>query len=173
MVMNRLETGRLVLRTFRAADGDAYAGLWADGDTVRHLPGGTTLATRPEEVAKWAIRAFQDHWAERGYGPFAVTERDSGILLGHCGLRFLNQRRETEIIFMIDRRWRGRGLATEAAQACLGDGFTRLRLDRIIGMIDPGNTAAAAVLRRCGMEAAGGTLFNGHKVHLFERWRAG
>ena len=48
------------------------------------------------------------------------------------------------------RSW-GRGLATEAARIALRDAFERLRLDRIISIARPANTASTRIMEKLGL----------------------
>src|SRR5690348_12245899 len=46
----------------------------------------------------------------------------------------------------------GRGLATEAARTALRDAFERARLDRIISVARPANTASIRIIEKLGLK---------------------
>jgi RimJ/RimL family protein N-acetyltransferase len=56
-----------------------------------------------------------------------------------------------EIGWRLDPAYWGRGLATEAADAVLRDGFERLGLGRIISIIHRDNTASRRVAEKIGL----------------------
>jgi ribosomal-protein-alanine N-acetyltransferase len=80
-----------------------------------------------------------------------VCDGDTEELIGHCGLLYLDEIAETEVVYALGRRYWGRGLATEAAGAALEFGFTRTRLERIIALAVPANIASRRVMEHLGM----------------------
>lgn len=151
-----LLTPRLRLRPFRAEDAAAYARLRADPEVMRHMPGGVGRAARAEAEAPGAIAAFEAAWERAGYGPWAVEDRADGTLLGHAGLRRLDELGgETEILYLLGRAAWGRGLASEAAAAARDVGLGPCGLDRLVGYAAPGNLASRRVLVKTGMREEG------------------
>ena len=78
-----VHTERLTLRAWRPDDKDPYAELCADPAVMRYIVSGATL---PYDVAVGQIQRFCDHWAEHGYGLWAVEERETGSFIGFAGL---------------------------------------------------------------------------------------
>jgi ribosomal-protein-alanine N-acetyltransferase len=155
-----LRTARLHLRPIRADDADAWHdAVFADPDVMRSLPTGAP-SPRGEMAAR--IERHLDHWQEHGFGLFAVTLRDDGSFLGHCGLRVVEEwPGDVEVLYAIARsRW-GQGFASEAAVAAVRFGFEGVGLERVVGFAVPDNVASRGVLRRCGMTLRGAT-------HLFD-----
>jgi RimJ/RimL family protein N-acetyltransferase len=147
----RIETERLWLRPFEAADVDALHALWRLPDVRRYLWDDIEIerATAADVVA-----ATQASFAERGYGLCCVHPRGGGALVGFCGLRdYEDPGGETyaEVLYGLHPdQWR-RGFAFEAAVAMLRFGFEVCGLARIDGGIDPPNARSRAVLERLGM----------------------
>ncbi len=56
-----------------------------------------------------------------------------------------------EVAWRLDRRYWGRGYATEAAQASVDDGFRRIGLTAVVAMTTLGNHASIRVMERLGM----------------------
>ena len=117
--MTTLTAPRLILRPFEPADIPAYAAIRAKPHVVQYLSGGAAGVDRALEVARERIPAFEALWQEPGgYGPWAVVERASGLLIGHCGLRVWDALGgATELLYMLDDTAWGKGYATEAAGA--------------------------------------------------------
>ena len=145
--MPEIETARLLLRMFSQDDLDDLSRLYADADVMRYLSGHPL--TR-EEASGW-LNYFLAGWQNYGFGWWAVVQKKSGELIGHCGLQFLHVTPEVEVTYGLARGYWRMGLASEAARACLRYGFEQLKLDRILALADPGNVRSHLVMERVGM----------------------
>lgn len=143
-----LETARLRLRMFRPEDLDELSGITRDAEVMRHIGQGTPL-TRDETRTNLTriIEIFQ----HRGFGRWAVVRKDSGALVGYCGLSRGDEGVGVEIAYLFAREEWGKGIATEAASACLRYGFERLGLERIYALTRHENLRSRRVMRRLGM----------------------
>ncbi len=146
--MPQIETLRLRLRPFVAADLDELARLVADPQVMRYLgrEGGRTM-TRAE--AEEVLNKFIAGWRERNFGHFAVLLKGQERLIGLCGLKLLED--TPELLYALGREWWGRGYAPEAARACLRYGFEELGLERVVAVTRPLNHASRRVLEKTGM----------------------
>ena len=149
MTIPTMETENLRLRPFTEADAADMHQILSGKDVLRYFPG--TQLPSQEQVQQMVVR-LRAHWQERGYGLWAVTLRSTGKLLGRCGLQYLTETDEVEIDFILDRRYWGRGFATEAGRASLHYGFKELGLATIIGIVHPENLASQRVLEKLGMQ---------------------
>ena len=86
---------------------------------------------------------------------WGVWERETGELVGDCGLHFEEQYGEWELSYGFRRDCWGRGYAAEAASACVRHGFAERGLAKIVADVDPANTASVHVLEKCGFERVG------------------
>ncbi|MDX6694679.1 MAG: hypothetical protein QOF02_2282 [Blastocatellia bacterium] len=145
--MDEIETTRLCLRQFTTGDLDALAGIFSDSLVLKYLATGTA-ATREETEA--ALLSIIRHWRLNGYGRWAVADRVTQKLIGYGGLR--NFDGTPELVYLLDRPYWGRGLATEIARACLEYGFMRQKFERIIAFAQPGNLASLRVMEKAGMK---------------------
>ncbi len=144
-----METPRLVLREFIDSDLDAYAEcIFADAEVMRYLPRREKL---PRERAQQTMEFFNDHHLEYGFGPWVVIEKATGELMGHCGLRYIADIDETEVLYAFGRKFWGKGYATEAAQASVDFGFREILLERIVALAVPENIASRRVMEHCGL----------------------
>jgi [ribosomal protein S5]-alanine N-acetyltransferase len=140
------ETERLRLRDQAAEDIAFFAEMLGDPDTLVHWPRPLTY----EEAERW-IAQNQRRYAEDGFGWWAVELRETGELLGDCGLATyqIDGRSEVELGYHFHRRHWGNGYATEAAAACVD--IARARgLTRLIALILPANEASQRVAARVG-----------------------
>lgn len=158
--MTEIETEQLLLRQWRDEDLAPYARMCADPEVMRYLP---AVLTRDESALQ--IEGFVRHWEERGFGLWAVEERASDEFVGFIGLAqhedWAIDEHNVEVGWRLDRRFWGRGLATEGAIASLRYGFETLGLERIISITDPRNVASRRVMEKAGLLYQGEVRWRG------------
>src|SRR5438128_9162233 len=116
--------------------------VFGDPDVTRFLP---PRAPLPLESVREAIPRTLKHWAEHGYGLWMAESRAGGELLGHCGLRFVDEIDEVEVLYGFARDAWGHGYATEAAGAAVRFGIDEMGLERIVALAFPENLASIRV----------------------------
>jgi RimJ/RimL family protein N-acetyltransferase len=103
-----------------------------------------------------------------GFTLWALVEKDSGELIGDCGLQPLERvGPEIELGYRLGSAHWGKGYATEAARAARDLGFQRFGLERIYVDIDPENEASLNVARKIGARLLGPALHRGSEVLRF------
>lgn len=145
-----LATARLRLRFPVETDAAALHAYYGDADSVRY----TTRRAFTEAETWRAVAGMAGHWALRGYGPYTVTARDDGRVLGVCGPWFPGDWPEPEIKWALLPAARGRGIAREAAHAVRTMLDAHLPALQPISLILDGNAASIAVAQREGVVAA-------------------
>ena len=148
-----IETPRLRLRTMRAEDAEPLLGVF--GDPVVMAAFGVPPFGMPE-MERW-VRRNLDHQERYGYGLFTVILRETGQVIGDCGLEVMDDDTddggEPDVELGYDLRsdhW-NRGLATEAATAVRDYAFDTLHLPGLISLIRAGNQASRRVAEKIGM----------------------
>lgn len=103
-----------------------------------------------------------------GFTFWAVTDADTGELLGDCGLIPLEGvGPEVELGYRFGSKYWGKGYATEAAIACRDLGFIRYGLERIYVDVHPQNEASQNVARKIGARLLGRAKHRGFDVVRF------
>ena len=143
-----VETARLRLRLFTPDDLDRLCEITRHPEVMRYIGHGHTLS-REETLAN--LNMIMNGFRRRGYGRWALERRDTGALIGYCGLSSGNPDVGVELAYMLAREEWGRGFALEAGRASLRYGFEALGLDSIAGLTLHGNHRSRAVLERLGM----------------------
>ena len=145
-----IETARLILRQWRPSDHEPFAEQNADPEVMRYLNG--TLS-RSESDA-YVLRVEQ-HFADYGYCKWAVEAPGISPFIGAVGISRVKFAASftpaVEVAWRLNRRFWGRGYASEAARASIDDGFERFGLDQIVAMTALDNTASMRVMERIGM----------------------
>lgn len=148
MKVPEVETERLRLRSFRQEDlADLYL-VFGDTEVMRYISGGEA---RSLEETKTGLARTIEGWQSRGFGFWAVTPKGSDKVIGYCGFMFLEGTPEIELAYGLAKSHWGSGFATEAARACLRYGFAEMKLERIVAVVNPENTASQRVLENVGM----------------------
>lgn len=145
----RLETHRLVIRSFTESDGDSWLALVNDPDVSRYTPD-TGVSTLEDFSGALARRRRLEQ--ERGFAMWAVELRDTGEFIGQCGLYPAEGKGpEIELAYhFLPVTW-GKGIATEAAMAALAHGFGTVGLDEVIALVIPANIGSRQVAEKARM----------------------
>jgi RimJ/RimL family protein N-acetyltransferase len=150
----RLVTPRLLLRAFTPADAPHVAQLAGDraiADTTMSVP----HPYPPDAALAW-IAGHAQAWSGRTALPLAITQFDSGELIGAVGLNTLSlPHRHAELGYWIGRPFWSHGYATEAAAALVGFAFQTLALHRVYAHHMTRNPASGRVMRKLGMTHEG------------------
>ncbi len=150
MSLPEIETERLWLRQLHDDDLDLYhVRLFDDPEVMRYLPAGKPI---PRERTQALMARFKEHWTQHQFGVWAVVEKSSGELIGHCGLQYLADTPEVEVLYALAKPYWGKGLTTEAARASVQFGFEQVKLDRIVAVAVPANIASRRVMEHIGLK---------------------
>jgi ribosomal-protein-alanine N-acetyltransferase len=149
-----LTTPRLHLREFVFDDWPAVLVYQQDPRYLRYY----AWTERTPEDAQAFVQMFLDFQAAQPRTKFqlAVTLKESGQLIGNCGLRLKSANAiEADIGYEFSADHWGKGYATEAAQAIIDLGFTEFSLHRISADLVADNVGSARVLEKVGMKLEG------------------
>lgn len=143
-----LQTERLLLARMRPAHIPALVDLWTDPDVTRFMGGPRerpSLAADLEETAR--------HPAAETYDLWPLIERESGKVVGHCGLldKEIEGTTEIELVYVLAAPAWGKGYAAEIAAAIRDWAFSTPGLNRLIALIEPSNRASERVAVKTGM----------------------
>ena len=86
-----------------------------------------------------------------GYGRFAVELKETGKVIGFCGIKYLPEIDLPEVGYRYLTEYWGRGIGTEAAQACVEFAREDLKIKKLVALIMPGNTGSMRVAEKLGM----------------------
>jgi RimJ/RimL family protein N-acetyltransferase len=151
--MTTLHTERLILRPWALDDFDSFAAMHAEPEVMQFIAPDGKPATR--FLAWQGFCSTLGHWHLRGFGMFAVIERETGQLVGRAGPWHPEGWPGFEIGWTLRRAFWGRGYATEAARRCFDYAFTELGRDHLISLIEPANVRSVRVAERLGEHVEG------------------
>jgi RimJ/RimL family protein N-acetyltransferase len=157
LVSTRLQTERLVIRTFEDRDADAWIAMLSEPEVRRFLP------SDPAPTIETFERAIESrHGMEReiGYAMWAVDDASTSSFMGQCGLRPANSMDENagseiDLAYHFASASWGKGYATEAATAVLAHGLGPVGLGSIMAVVVPENVGSWRVMEKIGMRYEG------------------
>jgi ribosomal-protein-alanine N-acetyltransferase len=146
-----IETDRLLLRPFTLDDTEAlHSAVFGDPDAMQFLPGGIPRTLKQTERV---IQYYLDHWEQHGYGVWAVIHKDDDRLIGQCGLNFIEEINQTEVLYALAKPYWAQGLATEAARtACRYAYRSDVGITKVAALVHPDNTYSKKVIENLGMD---------------------
>jgi aminoglycoside 6'-N-acetyltransferase len=149
-----LETDRLVLRRFRAADAPVLAAYRSDPNVARYQSWETPYPLVAAE-AMVVQMASADPRAP-GWFQYAVARReDDDRLVGDVGVNRHDEGRQAEVGFTFSPAYQGRGYAAEAVGRVVDHLLGTDRLHRVHAGCDARNTRSARLLERVGFRREG------------------
>ncbi|QIM18591.1 GNAT family N-acetyltransferase [Leucobacter coleopterorum] len=147
-----VETPRLILREMTQHDRPQLSAILQDEETMAAYEG----AFDDTMVDVWLERMLT-RYQEDGFGLWAVVLRETGEMIGQCGLTRQHIMNEDviEVGYLFNRSFWHQGFAIEAASACRDYAFESLTIDRLYAQIRDTNIASMNVAIRLGMTVRG------------------
>lgn len=143
-----LQTERLILRKMTQADFPALCKILQDPAVMYAYEG----AFSNDEAQAWLDKMLY-RYAHDGYGLYAVVLKQTGEMIGQCGLtnQAIRDKTVLEIGYLFQKAFWHKGYAIEAARACKQYAFDVLKADEVFSIIRDSNTASQNVAKRNGM----------------------
>lgn len=158
MIRTQLETPRLRLRLFTHDDLQIMFKLNTDPDVTKYAD---TPAKDMEEVRQRLEQGPLSDYKKYGYGRFAVELKETGNVIGFCGIKYLPEIDLPEVGFRYLKEYWGRGIGTEAANVCVDFARDDLKIEKLIALIIPENIASIRVAEKLGMT-------KGPLIHIYD-----
>ncbi len=144
-----IETRRLDFRELVPPDVINLQKIFSDPVAMKFYPSTKSEAETLEWI-EWNMQSYQ----ENGFGLWALIDKNTGEFVGQSGLihqQDVDGADETEIAYLLERKYWGNGFATEAASRIRDLAFSRFDCERVISLIDPKNIPSIRVAGRIGM----------------------
>lgn len=140
-------TDRLRLRELNEGDALFAFELNADPEVIRYT--GDDPFESIEDAGEF-LKNYQSY-IKYGFGRWGVEIRETGELIGWCGLKYTPELDEFDVGFRFFKQFWNQGFATEAAMKCLEIGFQEFAMDRIVGRAMTENLGSIRVLQKIGL----------------------
>jgi len=156
-----IETERIILRELEESDVERLAEIYADPDVMQYIGRGGVLTY---EHARRSIASWNNYYGKYGFGNWAAVEKETGTLIGLCGLSWLEDKSDVEVSYLFAKEAWGKGYATETAGAINNYALTTAGLERIVALVYPQNTPSIHVIEKLGMKYECDRIFFGDKL---------
>ena len=146
--MTVIESERLILREYREEDLFDLMKIISDRETMKHFK-----KPYDEKGARRWIEWSLEHCRTHGFGFWAVILKESGELIGNCGLTLQSIDGESlpEIGYHINKNYWRRGYATESAVAVRDWAFENTHYDTLYSYMTVENIPSRKVALANGM----------------------
>lgn len=140
-----IETARLLMKAPSASDFETYCAFYADAEASAFYGGPLSPGLA------WRKLAYDiGHWALRGHGMWSLVERETGMMIGGCGLVWPEGWPRHELTWWIMPQGRRKGYAAEASRAAIAFGYETLGWPGVETHMDDANEAARRLAIRLG-----------------------
>ena len=146
-----LTTQRLCFCQWEEKDKPLAEQLWGNPQVTRWITASGRMS--PLEIQQRLSQEIQRQ-QEFGVQYWPVLERESGRLVGCCGLRPHGDGELELGVHLLPEFW-GKGLAEEACRTALWYGFFQKDCPQAFAGHNPGNTASPKLLKRLGFVCIG------------------
>lgn len=144
-------TERLLIRPYVSDDLLQAWELMQDAELFTYLHMEAMPLNEYQALFQWLIDSYHTPFGQGFKYSFAITLKESGELIGWCGVGVLDfNPSDKEIYYLIGRRHWGNGYASEAVQALTDYCFKVIQLPRIVAKVDPKNVASKKVIEKNG-----------------------
>lgn len=148
-----IQTERLLLRELTPDDAGFVLELLNEPSFIANI--GDRGVRDLDGAVRYILDGPSQSYARNGYGLWRVELRDSGEVIGMCGLLRRETLPDPDLGYaFLPRHW-SRGYALESGEAVLRHAREALALSRVLAITDPDNQPSIKVLERLGLRFEG------------------
>lgn len=170
-LLEHQETERIFFRYIQLSDFNDWLEFHKNPITTKHWI--SDFKSPETECKNWYKKQFNRYLNDMG-GMNALIEKQSGKLIGHCGLlvQTIDEQLELEIGYSLLPQFWNQGFATEAAIKCRNYAFENNFSDSLISIISLTNKPSERVAKKIGMKTDKRTIYNNNKVNIFRIYKS-
>lgn len=162
-IPTRIESERLVLRTFRDEDWKDLYPYYSDPECMKY-----TIRRTLTEGETWrTMCGMIGHWQLRRYGPYGLESKEHNKIIGVVGMWYPNDWPEPEIKWGLVRNFQGKGFAREAVVRIKEMVKEHLPDQQLISLIFAENKPSINLALSVGCTLEEVTEFRGMETHLY------
>lgn len=163
------QTERLNIRELTKEDIIIWTKFFDDPIHLQHLPLPPQPGMSNYQKAEFWIDKQLTRYKENRYGLMALTNKDTGEMMGMCGLlsQIVDEEPVLEIGYHLLNQYWGKGFATEAATYFKELAFKNNYATELVSVIDDGNIPSENVAKRNGMSWWKATTYQELNVNIY------
>jgi len=149
-----IQTKRLIIRPYKESDLQESFELMQEEELFRFLPMEVMPFEEYKNLFSWLINCYETSHKEDWFKySFVITDRETGKLVGWCGVGCLDfDYQYKEVFYLIGKSHWGKGYATEAVHGLINYCFSNLGLDTLTALVKLENRASKNVLEKLGFK---------------------
>lgn len=168
-----LETKRLILREMTDDDFDALKKVISDPENMKYY-------AKPYDdngVWRW-INWCKDSYVKNGFGLWAVVYKETGEMIGDCGIsmQFIDDEWKPEVGYHLRLDYHRQGLGKEMTQAVRDYFFTHFDYDEVYSYMNKDNIPSMKTAEANGMTFLHLYVTHGEECRVYritrEEWEA-
>lgn len=148
-----IETDRLYLRAIKRSDLEDVYEYSSNPMTSQYLLWEPHLSL---DYTREFIEIVISKYKSGEYNDWAIIYKQNNKMIGTCGFTNIDQDNDVvEIGYVLNPKYWGHGIATEAVETILEFAFEELQANRVEAKFMFGNEASLAVMKKVGMKFEG------------------
>jgi ribosomal-protein-alanine N-acetyltransferase len=149
-----LTTDRLLLRQMTMDDAETIFRLRSNEQVMKYIPRPRTKSL--EEAENWLRVIIETIEKNEAINWAVCLKENPSKHIGNIGFWHIqNENYRTEIGYMLDASWHGKGIMLEAMNPVLQYGFDVMNLHSVEALVDPENIASCNLLIKAGFQQEG------------------
>ncbi len=145
-----IETERLIIRKFIVDDADFMLKLLNTPNWLRFI--GDRNVRTLEQAEQYLINGYIRSYQDFGFGFYVVSLKETQESIGICGIVKREGLEDVDIGFAFFQKFMGKGYGYESASAVLNYALNKLKIKRIVAIVDPENVVSIALIKKIGMQ---------------------
>lgn len=147
-----IETARLLIRELQPTDVEGMFDLDSNPEVHQYL-GKHPVQSREETLG--VIDFIRQQYIDNGIGRWVMIDKETNDFIGWTGFKYVtdltnNHINYYDLGYRLRQKYWGKGIATEAAIACLEYGFNQLGFQEVFAMADCENDGSNKILAKLG-----------------------
>lgn len=163
------ETEHLAARRWVESDEPRVLQLYGQAEVARWIDDGQPITA--QEAEYW-MGVTRTNYEKRGYGMFAIEDRQTSEVIGFGGIVHPGNQPEPEIKYAFQPGVWGRGLASEFVRGLMHYGQTVHGLTHFIATVASPNLASIRVLEKAGLSKTGARQEDDGSETVVLEWRS-
>lgn len=161
-----IETERLLLREYNLNDVPFIFKLMNSEGWLKYI-GDRNIKTL-EDAEAYLQKNYLSSYEKHGFGPYLVILKEDGTPIGSSGLYKRDNLDFPDVGFAFLSEFANKGYAYESAKAVMNYAAEKLKLQTIVGITLPENSASIKLLKKLGLAEIGTYKYeDGEELLLF------
>ena len=159
------ETPRLIIREFLLREEEIYLNHFIDDEVCQFIP----KRSREERVNIF-LSALVNYISNKQLGIWGMFDKVTGEFVGSCLLRFFNNELDKiELGYSLEKKYWGKGLASEMARAMVAYAFEHNEAAEVVAVTDIANIGSQRVLEKAGLIRVENIVRDGEELAYFKK----